>query len=89
MNHPTGPGIVIVPSRSPGATIRGIGQAENEVGVGDDGVNKSIWASHLNLMWSPVAKVRLGAEWLHAYRELENGTDGSLNRIQFSGRYLF
>jgi len=44
---------------------------------------------HANLMWNPVPQLRVGIEYIRGYRELYNGDDGTLNRIQFSTRYDF
>lgn len=52
-------------------------------------VNKQVWSSHLNLMWSPVPATTFAAEWLHAGREVEKGTSGDLNRLQMSAKYEF
>lgn len=51
--------------------------------------NKSIWSSHLNLMWSATPSTTFAAEWLRANRKLENGLTGDLDRLQFSGKYEF
>ena len=52
-------------------------------------VNKYFASSMINLLWSPTVKATLGVEWLHAYRELENGQDGNIDRIQLSAIYKF
>jgi outer membrane DcaP-like protein len=52
-------------------------------------INKVFASSHINLLWSPIRKMTLGLEWLHGYRELENGNDGHLDRLQFSAIYKF
>lgn len=52
-------------------------------------INKMFVSSHLNLLWSPIRKMTLGLEWLHGYRELENGNDGQMDRLQFSAIYKF
>lgn len=51
--------------------------------------NKSVWSSHLNLVWSATPSTTFAAEWLHANRKVENGLSGDLNRLQFSGKYEF
>ena len=51
--------------------------------------NKIFASSHINLLWSPIQKMTLGLEWLHGYRELNNGNDGHLDRLQFSAIYKF
>lgn len=52
-------------------------------------INKTFASSHLNLLWSPSRKMTMGLEWLHGYRELENGNGGHMNRLQFSAIYKF
>ena len=53
------------------------------------GINKSDRSQHLNLIWSPVRAVNLGAEYIHAQRTVVGGDRGSLNRLQFSAQYSF
>jgi hypothetical protein len=62
-------------SRPPAGTFNGINQADH--------------SQHLNLIWSPVANVNLGAEFLHASRSVTGGARGELNRVQFSAQYNF
>jgi|KBSSwiStaDraftv2_1062776.scaffolds.fasta_scaffold88016_2 hypothetical protein len=52
-------------------------------------VNKAAESAHINLIWSPVAQVNVGMEYLLARRETENGQSGRLNRVQTSVQYLF
>jgi hypothetical protein len=54
-----------------------------------NGVNKSDRSEHLNLIWSPIPAVDLGAELIHAQRAVVGGDKGSLNRIQFAAQYSF
>ena len=44
---------------------------------------------NLNLMYSPTPKLSFGGEIIQASRELENGTDGDLTRLQFTAKYGF
>ena len=53
------------------------------------GINKADRSQHVNLIWSPVPAVNLGAEYIHAERKVVGGDEGSLNRIQFSAQYSF
>lgn len=53
------------------------------------GVNRSDRSQHLNLIWSPVAAVNLGAELIHGERTVVGGDSGNLNRLQLSAQYLF
>jgi hypothetical protein len=43
----------------------------------------------LNLLYSPVAKLTIGAELRHGERETISGLDGELSRLQFSTKYIF
>ncbi len=45
------------------------------------------WA--LNAFYTPVPKLDLGLEFRFAERELENGLDGSLSRLQATAKYSF
>jgi hypothetical protein len=51
--------------------------------------HKSSQTVSANLMFSPVKQVTTGVELRHGTRELENGDDGSLNRLQFSVKYSY
>ncbi|MCK5823967.1 MAG: hypothetical protein KAG96_01005 [Ichthyobacteriaceae bacterium] len=50
---------------------------------------KSAYSGSANLIYSPVAGFLVGAEYMYAYRELTNKTEGSFNRLQFSAKYSF
>ena len=52
-------------------------------------MNRESFSTHLNLIWSPTLNSSIGLEWLHGYRELEDGRSGDLNRIQFTSTYQF
>ena len=64
-------------------------EADNDVALTGDAVNKSSNSMSVNLLYSPDPNLTYGVEIMHASRELENGTDGSFNRIQFSAKYNF
>jgi uncharacterized coiled-coil protein SlyX len=51
--------------------------------------NKSAQSIAGNVFWSPVKGFDLGVEYRHGQRELVNGTDGNLNRLEFVGKYGF
>ncbi len=51
------------------------------------GQNENIWSGHANLIWQPAKKYKVGLEYMHGERELDNGTDGSLDRVQASFIY--
>ncbi len=44
---------------------------------------------HANLIYKPTAALDLGGEIIIGNKEVENGDDGSLNRLQFSAKYGF
>jgi len=67
----------------------GAAYADHDTSAVTTAISKLFASSHLNLMWSPIRKMTLGMEWLHGYRELENGNDGHLDRLQFSAIYKF
>lgn len=52
-------------------------------------VDKEYQSVHANLIWSPINRVNIGAEYIWGYRELENNADGDMNRIQFSFQFAF
>lgn len=51
--------------------------------------HKSSQTVSANLMFSPVKQVTTTVELRHGKRELENGDEGSLNRLQFSVKYSY
>lgn len=61
----------------------------NDVALTGTGVTRSAGSLHLNLIFSPLPQFDLGVEFLYAERELENGTDGDLARLQFSAKYAY
>lgn len=46
-------------------------------------------SAHINLFYSPLPKLDVGAEYTWARRTLENNTDGKLQRLQFTAKYSF
>ncbi len=53
------------------------------------GINKNAQSYSVNLLYTPSAKLMFGIEYMYASRELHNGTNGDMNRVQFSARYKF
>jgi hypothetical protein len=43
----------------------------------------------VNLLYSPVPPLTFGVEFMHARRALEVGSSGTMDRLQFFGRYDF
>ena len=62
-------------------------QADNPDSAGN--AAKSYESFHANLIYKPVAPLDIGGEIIVANKELEDGTDGSVNRLQFSAKYSF
>ncbi|CCQ09550.1 conserved protein of unknown function [Pseudoalteromonas luteoviolacea B = ATCC 29581] len=50
---------------------------------------KEIHSYSANLLYSPVKKLTFGVEYKMASREVENGLDGDLDRLQLSAKYVF
>jgi hypothetical protein len=44
---------------------------------------------HANLNYLPAPGLQLGTEFLYGYKELEDGRDGDLTRLQFGVKYAF
>ena len=66
-----------------------VGDYDNDAGYTGGNVNKSSESWTINTWYTPLPKLDIGAEFRHAVRELENGKDGSLDRLQFTTRYSF
>ena len=64
-------------------------QADTPDGGTFNGFNKSARSGHLNLIYSPVPQVNLGAELIEEKRTVVDGDFGILRRIQFAAQYLF
>lgn len=52
-------------------------------------LTRSTRSAHANLIWSPGSRWSLGAEYLYGWRELQQGADGELQRLQFTFRLNF
>ncbi len=52
-------------------------------------LNKSYKSVHLNLNYLPAPGMQIGGELGYGYRELEDGRDGELYRIQFAVKHAF
>ncbi len=51
--------------------------------------NKAIFSGLTNIIYSVTPKLDIGAEYLHANREVEDGRDGNLDRLQLMAKYSF
>jgi hypothetical protein len=64
-------------------------QRDNDTEYVTDAVDKTYQSVHANLIWSPVPRVDMGIEYIYGYREVENGADGDINRVQAGFKYSF
>lgn len=64
-------------------------EVDNPVQFTGTSVGESNWSGQVNLLYSPVPPFTFGIEYLVAEQELENGLDGRLDRVQFTGKYAF
>ncbi|GAA0345051.1 DcaP family trimeric outer membrane transporter [Bowmanella denitrificans] len=64
-------------------------EADNEVALTGMGVTETTSSVRVNAIYSPTKALSFGLEYSHAERELENGNDGDMDRLQFSAKYAF
>ena len=64
-------------------------KADNPVRLTTGLVTDESWNALGNLIWSPVAPLDVGIEYLYAERTLEDGRNGSQQKVQVSTRYNF
>jgi hypothetical protein len=48
-----------------------------------------VQSAHANLIWQVAKPLSLGGELIYGDREIENGDDGNLKRVQFTAKYAF
>lgn len=63
--------------------------ADNDTTISGFAVPESYQSAHADLIWSPIERMSLGAEYIWGRRKDESGEDGMLNRVQFSVKYLY
>ncbi len=51
--------------------------------------NRHTQTVHANLLWNPISQATVGVEYIYGMRELGNGQNGELHRVQFSTRFNF
>jgi len=70
-----------------------LGAGHTGAGVTDEDntpdVNRRLYSAHMNLVWFPVERVRLGVEYIWARREVQDGRSGGINRIQMNSLFYF
>ncbi|MGP1354450.1 MAG: DcaP family trimeric outer membrane transporter [Parasphingopyxis sp.] len=64
-------------------------RADNPVALTGLGVTDEVWNAMANLIYTPVAPLDIGIEYMYARRALESGQSGNLQRVQMSARYRF
>ncbi len=57
--------------------------------LGNSTANQSSDSWTVNIFYSPLPKLDVGAEYRHASAERENGDDGKLDRVQLTTKYSF
>ena len=57
--------------------------------AGAQGLAKEYQSLHANLNWLPAPKLSIGGELILATKELEDGRDGDMSRVQFAVKYGF
>jgi hypothetical protein len=57
--------------------------------AGAEGLAKEYQSLHANLNWLPAPRLSLGGELILASKELEDGRDGDMSRVQFAVKYAF
>lgn len=62
---------------------------DNVAALTGGAANAASYAVAGNLYWTILPKLDLGIEYRHAQREIENGDDGTLDRLQFTTKYSF
>jgi hypothetical protein len=62
---------------------------DNDSSLDSTATNESSNSWTVNLFYSPLPKLDIGAEYRQAERELENDRDGDLKRLQFTTKYSF
>lgn len=64
--------------------------ANGDLGDGVADTNtETVQNFNVSLVYSPLPKLDFGGAFIFADRELENGDDGDLTRLQFTGKYSF
>ena len=71
------------------SVIYSMAERDNDMNYVTNTADDQYQSVHANLIWSPVPRINMGIEYIWAYREIENGEDGDLNRIQAGFQYKF
>ena len=71
------------------ASIAGADNPGTNEYAGANGLAKEYQSAHINLSWLPAPSLAIGGEVILASKELEDGRDGDMSRVQFSVKYGF
>ena len=63
--------------------------ADNDPSISGFGVPESYQSAHADIIWLPTKRMSMGTEFIWARRKDESGDDGTLNRLQFSAKYMY
>lgn len=66
-----------------------LAEADNDTAISGFDVPKSYQSVHANIVWIPIKRMSIGAEYIWGQREDESGADGVLNRLQVSAKYVY
>jgi hypothetical protein len=69
--------------------ILGYSKADDPSEINTTSLTEETLSIHANVFMDWVPGARLGIEYIRGEREVYDGRDGELNRIQFSARYVF
>lgn len=69
--------------------VVGYSKADDPSEINASELTEQTLSVHANVFMDWVPGARLGIEYIRGEREVYDGRDGTLNRIQFSARYLF
>lgn len=62
---------------------------DNDLSYVTSAADKRYQSVHANILWSPIPRIDVGLEYIWGYREVENGEDGDMNRLQGGFKYKF
>jgi hypothetical protein len=63
--------------------------ADNDTALTGLAATEKTYSTRINLLYSPSKELTFGGEYAFAKREMENGLEGDMNRLQFSAKYAF
>jgi hypothetical protein len=66
-----------------------LSNADNDTAISGFAVPRNYQSAHADIIWSPIDRMSLGAEYIWGRRKDESGDNGTLNRLQFSAKYLY